>query len=50
MTPNAGSQWRAEARELLGRGRSRRACTDAVLDDEFPLSLFYEALKKKVAA
>ena len=27
-----------------------RAWIDRVLDDEFPLSMFYEALKKKVAA
>ena len=27
-----------------------RGLTDAVLDDEFPLSMFYEALSKKMAA
>ncbi len=26
-----------------------RALTDAVLDDEFPLSMFYEALARKIA-
>ena len=25
-----------------------RALTDAVLDDEFPLSMFFEALEKKM--
>ena len=35
-----------------GRAAARRAAeglTDAVLDDEFPLSMFYEALDKKMA-
>ena len=27
---------------------AKRAATDAVLDDEFPLSMFYEALGKKL--
>lgn len=28
--------------------RAPRGLTDAVLDDEFPLSMFYEALGKKI--
>jgi len=49
VSPNVGSQWRAEARVYSDEGEPR-AWIDRVLDDEFPLSMFYEALKKKVAA
>ena len=48
VTPNLGSQWRAEARVFSDEAEPR-AWIDRVLDDEFPLSLFYESLKKKVA-
>ena len=49
VSPNVGSQWRAEARVYSDEG-DPRAWIDRVLDDEFPLSMFYEALKKRVAA
>jgi hypothetical protein len=46
VTPNLGSQWREEARVFSDESEPR-AWIDRVLDDEFPLSLFYEQLKKK---
>ncbi len=49
VTPNLGSQWREEARVFSDEAEPR-AWIDRVLDDEFPLSLFYETLKKKVSA
>jgi hypothetical protein len=49
VTPNLGSAWREQARVFSDEGEPR-AWIDRVLDDEFPLSLFYEQLKKKVAA
>jgi hypothetical protein len=49
VTPNLGSQWREGARVFSDEAEPR-AWIDRVLDDEFPLSLFYESLKKKVAA
>ena len=49
VTPNLGSQWRREARVVSDEGEPR-VWIDRVLDDEFPLSLFFEQLKKKVAA
>jgi len=49
VPPNVGSRWRADARVYSDEGEPR-AWIDRVLDDEFPLSLFYETLKKKVAA
>ncbi len=49
VTPNLGSQWREGARVSSDESEPR-AWIDRVLDDEFPLSLFYESLKKKVAA
>lgn len=48
VSPNLGSQWRKEARVYSDESEPR-AWIDRVLDDEFPLSLFYEQLKKKVA-
>jgi len=47
VTPNLGSQWREPAR-VFSDESDPRAWIDRVLDDEFPLSLFYEQLKKKV--
>jgi hypothetical protein len=49
VTPNVGSQWRADAR-VYSDEADPRSWIDRVLDDEFPLSMFYESLKKKVAA
>ena len=49
VTPNLGSQWREEARVFSDEAEPR-AWIDRVLDDEFPLNMFYESLiKKKVA-
>ena len=47
VTPHPASVWAKgpDALELLG---PPRALTDAVLDDEFPLSMFFEALEKKM--
>jgi hypothetical protein len=49
VTPNLGSQWRQEARVFSDEAEPR-AWIDRVLDDEFPLNMFYESLKKKVAS
>ncbi len=48
VAPNLGSEWRDGARVFSDEG-APRAWIDRVLDDEFPLSLFYEQLKGKVA-
>jgi hypothetical protein len=49
LTPNPASVWaRGLSDEVLAG--PPRGLTDAVLDDEFPLSMFYEALDKKVHA
>jgi hypothetical protein len=49
VTPNLGSQWREDARVFSDESEPR-AWIDRVLDDEFPLNMFYESLiKKKVA-
>jgi hypothetical protein len=45
LTPNPASKWAVRDLPLDG---PPRALTDAVLDDEFPLSMFYEALAKKM--
>ncbi|HEU0206879.1 MAG TPA: DUF6421 family protein [Pseudolysinimonas sp.] len=47
LTPNPASVW---ARGLPGEilAGAPKGYTDAVLDDEFPLSMFYEALSKKM--
>ncbi len=47
VTPNLGSQWRREARVFSDEAEPR-AWIDRVLDDEFPLNMFYDSLKKKV--
>jgi len=47
LTPNPASAWaRGLPDEVLGG--APRGYTDAVNDDEFPLSMFYEALEKKM--
>jgi hypothetical protein len=48
VAPNVGSQWRDGARVYSDESEPR-AWIDRVLDDEFPLSLFYEQYKGKVA-
>jgi len=45
LTPNPASTWAVRDLPLDG---PPRGLTDAVLDDEFPLSMFYEALAKKM--
>ena len=48
VRPNVGSQWQREGRVYSDEAEPR-AWVDRVLDDEFPLSMFYETLKKKLA-
>jgi hypothetical protein len=45
LTPHPASRWAVRDLPLEG---PPRGLTDAVLDDEFPLSMFYEALAKKM--
>jgi hypothetical protein len=45
LTPHPASAW---ARRDLPLEGPPKGYTDAVLDDEFPLSMFYEALSKKM--
>jgi hypothetical protein len=45
LTPNPASKWAVRDLPLEG---PPKLLTDAVLDDEFPLSMFYEALAKKM--
>jgi hypothetical protein len=47
LTPHPASRW---AKRDLPLDGPPRGFTDAVLDDEFPLSMFYEALSKKMAS
>ncbi|MET4782244.1 DUF6421 family protein [Glaciihabitans sp. UYNi722] len=46
LTPHPASNW---ARRQLPLDGPPKGYTDAVLNDEFPLSMFYEALSKKMA-
>jgi len=46
LTPHPASRWAVRDLPLEGLPKG---LTDAVLDDEFPLSMFYEALTKKMA-
>jgi hypothetical protein len=46
LTPNPASKWAVRDLPLEG---PTKLLTDAVMDDEFPLSMFYEALAKKMA-
>ena len=47
LTPHPASRWAVRDLPLDG---PPRGFTDAVMDDEFPLSMFYEALAKKMGA
>ncbi|GAA1469697.1 DUF6421 family protein [Microbacterium thalassium] len=47
LTPNPASAWSRGLSDAVLAGPPR-GYTDAVLDDEFPLSMFYEALEKKM--
>jgi hypothetical protein len=49
VPPAAGSRWAASARRFEER-EDPRPYVDLVLEDEFPLSLFYSSLKAKLAA
>ena len=49
VRPNVSSQWRRDQRVITDEAETR-AWIDRVLDDEFPLSIFYEQLTKKLAA
>lgn len=46
LAPHPASNWAKREIPLLG---TTSELTDQVLDDEFPLSMFYEALQKKMA-
>jgi hypothetical protein len=48
LTPHPASRWAAGLPEETLAGPPK-GYTDAVMDDEFPLSMFYEALNKKMA-
>jgi hypothetical protein len=47
VTPSPASVW-AKGPDALPVSGPPRGLTDQVLDDEFPLSMFYEALEKKM--
>ena len=47
LTPNPASAWSRGLPEEVLAGIPK-GYTDAVMDDEFPLSMFYEALEKKM--
>lgn len=47
VTPNPASTW-AKGPDALPLSAPLREITDQVMDDEFPLSMFYEALNKKM--
>jgi hypothetical protein len=47
LTPNPASAWARGLPDEILAGPPK-GYTDAVLDDEFPLSMFYEALNKKM--
>ena len=47
VEPHPASVW-AEGKQALPLDGPPKGLTDAVLPDEFPLSMFYEALKKKL--
>jgi uncharacterized protein DUF6421 len=47
LSPHPGSTW-AKGPDALDLDLPPRKLVDEVLDDEFPLSMFYEALRKKL--
>jgi hypothetical protein len=47
LTPNPASQWARGLPDEILAG-APKGYTDAVMDDEFPLSMFFEALEKKM--
>ena len=47
LTPNPASRWARGLPDEILAG-APKGFTDAVLDDEFPLSMFFEALDKKM--
>lgn len=47
LTPHPASQWARGLRDEVLAGPPK-GYTDAVLDDEFPLSMFFEALERKM--
>ncbi|WP_203581754.1 DUF6421 family protein [Microbacterium hibisci] len=47
LTPNPASQWARGLPDEILAG-APKGYTDAVMDDEFPLSMFFEALDKKM--
>ena len=49
VPPAIGSRWHAPARDFT-HVEDPRPYVDHVLEDEFPLSLFYTSLKAKLAA
>ncbi|MHB1171035.1 MAG: DUF6421 family protein [Lacisediminihabitans sp.] len=49
LTPHPASTWARGLPDDVLAGPAK-GMTDAVLDDEFPLSMFYEALSKKLTA
>jgi hypothetical protein len=49
VRPAAGSRWAAGSRRLE-EIEDPRSYLDLVLEDEFPLSIFYSSLKAKLAA
>ena len=49
LCPHGPSMIEAVSRLQSGE-KAERAWIDRVLDDEFPLNMFYESLKKKVAS
>ncbi len=49
VTPNPASRW-AKGPDALPLTAPLREITDQVMDDEFPLSMFYEALSKKMTS
>ena len=48
LTPHPASQWARGLPDEVLAG-APKGYTDAVLDDEFPLSMFFEALERKMA-
>ena len=48
VPPATGSRWVAGVRDLPPRRPPRARTVDEVMDDEFPLSLFYDALARKL--